>query len=199
MAKNSTQTNGNGATASNETKRAASKSEYINDEGVATRSPQADSTALRFSFDGIGETVTVALADIGDSIKHMAILQGLNIKLQRSYNTAKGNVQQMFDECSATAENLIAGVWTSEREGGGLRIGDLAEAVQAVLADEGKTVDLETIKAKLAADEATREKSKKNVKVAAHLSAIVARKAAERAAAAGQVASAHTGESGLDF
>lgn len=188
--------NGNGAV-STETKRAVSKSSYIDNEGTETRSPDENTTTLRFTFEG-GESRDFSLDDINESIKHMAICQGLNIKLQRSYNTAKGNVAQMIEDLESTIDNLRNGVWTSEREGG-LRIGDLAEAVVQVLASEGKTVELETVKAKLAADEATRTKSKANPKVAAALAVIVANKAAARAQALGVTAQAHTAESGLDF
>lgn len=187
----------NGAAVSTEAKRAVSKSSYIDNEGNETRSPDENTTTLRFTFDG-GESRDFSLDEINESIKHMAICQGLNIKLQRSYNTAKGNVSQMIEDLDSTIDNLRNGVWTSEREGG-LRIGDLAEAVVQVLASEGKTVELETVKAKLAADEATRTKSKANPKVAAALAVIVANKAAARAQALGVTAQAHTAESGLDF
>lgn len=192
--------NGNAATATatTEKKRAVSKSEYLNDAGESSRSPQADTTILRFVFEGVSDPVDLRIDELSSEIQHFAICQGANIKLQRSYNTAAGNTSQMAEECAATRDNLIAGIWTSEREGG-LRIGDLAEAVVAVLAEEGKTVTLEDVKAKLAADEATREKSKKNPKVAAKVAAIVARKAAERAANLATASDAHTESSGLDF
>lgn len=190
------ETNG-AASTSTEAKRAVSRSSYIDAEGTETRSPDENTVALRFSFEG-GESRDFSLDDINESIKHMAVCQGLNIKLQRAYNTAKGNVAQMIEDLESTIDNLRNGVWTSEREGG-LRIGDLAEAVVQVLASEGKTVELETVKAKLAADEGTRAKSKANPKVAAALAVIVANKAAARAQALGVTAQAHTAESGLDF
>jgi len=188
----------NGSAAATETKRAVSKSSYLSNDGTESRSPDENTVTLRFTFDGVAEPLDFNLEDINDNIRHMAICQGLNIKLQRSYNTAKGNVSQMIEDCESTMDNLRNGVWTSEREGG-LRIGDLAEAVVSVLASEGKTVELETVKAKLAADEETRAKAKANPKVAAAVSAIVARKAVERANALGTAAQAHTTESGLDF
>jgi len=191
------ETNGNGATAT-DAKRAVSKSSYISNDDTVTKSPDENTVALRFTFDGVDSPYDFRLDEINESITHMAICQGLNIKLQRSYNTAKGNVSQMIEDLESTMDNLRNGVWTSEREGG-LRIGDLAEAVQSVLASEGKNVDVETIKAKLAADEATRAKSKANPKVAAALAAIVAQKAAARAQALGVTAQGHTAESGLDF
>lgn len=190
--------NGNAVAPVAEKARAKSKSEYLNDNGESNRSPQADTTVLRFTFEGVTEPVDLRIDDLSQEIQHFAICQGANIKLQRSYNTAAGNTAQMAEECAATRDNLLAGIWTSEREGG-LRIGDLATAVVAVLAEEGKTVSLDDVKAKLAADEATREKAKKNPKVAAKVAAIVAAKALERANAAATSAESHTAESGLDF
>lgn len=190
--------NGSTAAVTPEKKRAVSKSEYLNDNGESNRSPQPDTTVLRFTFEGVSDPVDLRIDDLNADIQHFAICQGANIKLQRSYNTAAGNTAQMAEECAATRDNLIAGIWTSEREGG-LRIGDLATAVVAVLAEEGKTVSLDDVKAKLAADEGTRDKAKKNPKVAAKVAAIVAQKAAERAASLATASDSHTESSGLDF
>lgn len=208
MAKN-TQTVGNmsntavAATvaAADEKKRNASKSLYVDGKGETSRSPTADTEIVRFVFDGFENSpVDLVINEISDAIAHLAICQGLNIKLQRSYNTAKGNAAQMRDECEATRDNLLNDVWTSEREGG-LRIGDLADAIKATLTDEGESVDDERfarIKETLK-DESKRDKAKASPKVQAHLTRIMAEKAAERAKVAGEAAS-KTETSGLtDF
>lgn len=189
------------ATADEAKKRNASKSLYLNAAGETTRSPSADTTIIRFVFDGFdNDPVDLDVTKTSPAMQHMAICQGFNIKLQRSYNTAKGNAAQMKEECEATRDNLLNDVWTSEREGG-LRIGDLAEAIKATLLDEGDSVDdtrfakiKETLK-----DEAKRDKAKASPKVQAHLTRIVAEKAATRAKEAGEAAAKST-ESGLtDF
>ena len=191
----------NTASASDEKKRNASKSLYVNANGETSRSPTGETEIVRFVFDGFeNDPVDLKISEISDTISHLAICQGLNIKLQRSYNTAKGNAAQMRDECEATRDNLLNDVWTSEREGG-LRIGDLADAIKATLTDEGESVDDERfarIKETLK-DESKRDKAKASPKVQAHLTRIVAEKAAKRAAEAGEAASKTT-ESGLtDF
>jgi len=209
MAKN-TQTVGNmsataiaatATPAADDKKRNASKSLYVDSKGETTRSPTAETEIVRFVFDGFENSpVDLVIADISAAISHLAVCQGLNIKLQRSYNTAKGNAAQMRDECEATRDNLLNDVWTSEREGG-LRIGDLADAIKATLTDEGESVDDERfarIKETLK-DESKRDKAKASPKVQAHLTRIMAEKAAERAKVAGEAASKTT-ESGLtDF
>lgn len=210
MAKNSTvtktQTESNVVNpvvpANDEKKRSASKSLYVDNAGETTRSPTVDTEIVRFVFDGFESTpVDLTLADLSDEMRHMAICQGVNIKLQRSYNTAKGNAAQMRDECEATRDNLLNGVWTSEREGG-LRIGDLADAIRATLTDEGETVDetrfariKETLK-----DETKRDKAKASPKVQAHLTRIQAEKATARANEAAKNASGATDSGiGADF
>lgn len=190
------------ANTGDEKKRSASKSLYLTSESAEpTRSPTPDTAIVRFVFDGYeSNPVDLVLADLSPEMTHMAVCQGVNIKLQRSYNTAKGNAAQMLEECEATRDNLLNGIWTSEREGG-LRIGDLADAIKATLTDEGETVDdarfariKETLK-----DESKREAAKKSTKVQAHLTRIAAEKATARAkAAAGNVKADESGL-GADF
>lgn len=205
MAKNSVKTNGDAnvstpstVSTADDKKRQSSKSLYVNASGETSRSPTPDTAIVRFLFEGIPEPVDLTLADLPDDITHLAICQGVNIKLQRSYNTAKGNVSQMRDECEATRDNLLGGIWTSEREGG-LRIGDLADAIASVLKDEGQSVDearMASIREKLV-DEKQRDKAKASTKVQAHLTRILAEKATARAAAA--AGSVSQSEATLDF
>ena len=168
---------------SDDKKRQTSKSLYVNAAGETTRSPDAESVIVRFVFDGIPEPVDLKLSDLNEEIRHLGLCQGINIKLQRSYNTAKGNAAQMRQECEDTAQNLLDGVWTGEREGG-LRIADLIEAIASTLRDAGDTnVDdarLASIREKLH-DEAARDKAKGSPKVKAHLARIALEKATARA------------------
>lgn len=211
MAKGTTKiTNGNGETSpavADEKKRQASKSVYLNkpnEDGSAnepSRSPTANTIGMRFSFLGISEPLDCMFDDLPDDIRNIfCVAQGANIKVQRSFNTAKGNPSQMREEASDAWDNLVSGAWTSEREGG-LRIGDLADAIKSTLESDGETVSDERfarIKETLK-DEGKRDKAKNNPQVKAALATIVANKAAARAAEANEaLATATVGDLG-DF
>lgn len=188
-------------TVESEKKRSASKSLYVNANGETTRSPTAETETIRFVFDGFeSDPVDLPLINLSAEMSHLAICQGVNIKLQRSYNTAKGNAAQMKEECEATRDNLLNDIWTSEREGG-LRVGDLGEAIRLTLIDEGETVDdarMAKIKETLK-DEAKRDKAKASPKVKAHLATIAAAKAAARAKTANENAGSAASGIGSDF
>lgn len=182
-------TNGNSnvsAPATTGKKRQSSKSTYFNAANEESRSPKEDSIGVRFYFEGYDtEPVDLTMADLADDMRRFCELQGANIKLQRSYNTAE-NPTEMKETCEATRDNLLGGIWTGEREAGGLRIADLIEALVATLADEGQTVDdarRESIRTKLH-DETARDMAKASPKVQKHLTRIQAEKAAAKAASA---------------
>lgn len=195
MAKDSVKKNGNvnvpvATNGGEDKKRQASKSLYINSEGEKTRSPTANTVGMEFQFTGVPDSLVCMFDDLPEEIRNVyCVAQGANIKVQRSFNTAKGNAAQMREEAADTWQNLVDGIWTSDREGG-LRIGDLADAIAATIVDEGGTVDevrLASIKEKLK-DETSRDKAKDSPKVKAHLTRIAAEKAAKRASEAADTA-----------
>lgn len=209
MAKQTVKTNGNAPSAPTEAsakKRQSSKSFYVNADGTQTRSPTKDTVTVGFLFEGFdNDPVLTQLADLSDAIKTIGLAQGINIKEQRSYNTAE-TPADMKEACEATRDNLLNGVWIGEREKGGLRISDLVEAIVRQMVNvEGETVDdarRAGIKAKLSdsseAGEKLREKYRNNVDVKKQLVTIEAEKLAAKTAAINAVAS--TGETvGADF
>lgn len=209
MAKNSVKTNGNDTTVSpvangdSKTEKSGSKSYYFNAANERTRSPKAESVGLGFEFTG-QDNVELRLDAINNEILHLASLQGLNIKLQRSYNTAGKDMAVAHDECEAARDNLAEGNWLGDREKGGLRISDLVEAIVRQMTVEGQDGESKraTIKAKLAdkteAGEKLRTKYRDNKDIKTQLAVIEGEKLAAKTAAIAALPS--TGETiGDDF
>lgn len=196
MAKQSTKVavngNGNGETVvtTTDSAKSGSKSYYFNAAGEKTRSPKADSIGLGFEFTG-QDNVEMKMADANDEIQHLFKLQGANIKLQRSYNTAGKDMRVAHDECEAARDNLLEGNWLGDREKGGLRISDLVEATVRQMVVEGKSAEeaegkRAAIKARFSdkseAGEAIRTKYRDNADIKKQLVTIESEKLAAKAA-----------------
>jgi hypothetical protein len=158
-----------------------------------------DATVVRVTF-GNGATEDVSLGDLSSEILHCATLQGLAIKLQRSFASAKGDPSEAHESFMTVKENLLSGLWNTKREGSGPRLSILVEAIVAALEEDGETVD----EARQAAigeklkDDTKREGAMKNPAVKKHYERIKAARAAERAAKAAKEAD-ESGASLTDF
>lgn len=181
MARTSTKTNSNETP---ETENESSRSKvstftYVNEAGEETKQVKSDSVGLRVRFaNGYEDQVT--LTQIANVLNEAA-LQGLAIKLQRSFASAKADVSAAIESYETVRDNLLAGVWAVKGEGSAPRLTILAEAVAAVLTFAGRDVDMKAIAEKLTNDEFS-EKVMKDPKVKAQYDSIKAARAAERAA-----------------
>lgn len=105
---------------------------------------------------------------------------GASQKIGDSYAGAKGNFAVGIANAQAVIDQLLAGAWNAEREGGAPRLGELAEAIARI-----KGVDVD--KARAAVEKATDEQRKtwrSNAKVKLTLAQIRAEKAAKELEAA---------------
>ena len=111
---------------------------------------------------------------------------GASQKIGDSFAGVKGNYAEGIANAKSVIEQLYAGEWTADREGGAPRLAELAEAIARI-----KGTDVE--KTKAAVEKATDDQRKQwrsNAKVKATIAAIraeKAQKALEAAADAGEV------------
>ena len=162
---------------------------YVDNDGETSKQVKPESVGLVAEFAN-GEKRRLMIDQLSTAILAQATLQGLSIKLQRSFASSGSDVAEAVDSFDTVYENLLSGIWATKAEGKGPRLSILAEAVEAVLVEAGQDVDesrREAIVEKLK-DEATREKTQKDPKVKAHYERIKAARAAERAAKASEAA-----------
>lgn len=174
---------------------------YINAEGDASRSASPSTVILRFSFDD-GATVDFDIRETSNDIKLCAMAHGFNQKLRDSFAGKKG--EDARKELETVAANLLGGFWTKPSksgDGSSTNMTILVEAIVRGLEEEGQTVDadrLASIKAKLASMEDTKPVMQKPA-IAKHYKAIVAERAAKKAAEAATAADASGASVAADF
>lgn len=162
---------------------------YINASGEESRSAKPDSVLLRFTFED-GGSFDFDMAATSEDIKLCAMAHGFNQKLRDSFAGKKG--EDARKELETVAANLLGGFWTKPGKGGdgtSTNMTILVEAIVRGLEEEGETVSadrLASIKSKLAAMEDTKPVMQKPA-IAKHYKAIVAERAAAKAAAAAKV------------
>lgn len=147
-----------------------------------TKTPSAEATVIRTTFAN-GNVQDFDFAKTSPEVQKQAMLQGFSIKLQRSFASAKGKVEDAIEMYETVAENLLNGIWATKREGSGPRISVLVDAVVAALTekkqdvtDERKAAIVEKLKA-----EDYRDKALGDPLVKKHYERIKAERAAERA------------------
>lgn len=135
----------------------------------------AENQKLVISFSN-GETVEFDGALVEDELtRHRLFMHGASQKIGDSYASVKGDHKQAKANAEEVINLLYSGEWTGEREGGGPRLAELAEAIAKI-----KGVDVERARAAVeAATKEERETWRSNAKV----KATVAQIRAERAAA----------------
>lgn len=200
---------------------------YRNADGSRSRSAKAGWQALVFEFlapnkDDKGnlvvlETVEFAKGAIPTEMFECAAGHGLSQKLGDTIaslvdkakkaeppvvaDPERGLVDFAMELIQDAWDNIVQGVWVSEREGssGAANVTILLEAIVAAFKDGGKVLTEEEIAAQRAklADEDHRTKAREVPAVAAHVARIQAERAAERAKAA-RAKAKEAGASGMD-
>lgn len=147
--------------------------------------------AYGFSYKSLGEdfTLKVMFEDLGDPvIRVLAAFGGLTLA-GNTTNTVrngdnKGGAETERDALVAWLENLKAGNWTSPRGEVEAGLGSLAEAYTAAMAKEGVRLAVEDVLAKLkAADKDKRAVIRKDSRVKAELTRLIAERAKAKASA----------------
>ncbi len=143
--------------------------------------PDEMGEVVQFKFAN-GTTLEIDCSELNESMRQHLMLHGASQKIGDSFAGVKGNFQEGIANAQAVIDQLRNGEWTGDREGGGPRLAELAEAIARI-----KSVDVE--KARGAVERATKEERdgwRSNAKVKATVAAIRAEKAAAALEKAGE-------------
>jgi hypothetical protein len=136
------------------TKRATvAKKVHISD-GKERRSAHVGEEELQFQF-ATGETLSITRDSVPDDMWTVAGWHGIAQKIGDTYADAKKKGLVAFDEAEAMLENIANGIWVTESQSTGPRIGLLVEAICAALAKAGKDYNESDIAAKCKGEEGT--------------------------------------------
>lgn len=131
-----------------------------------------ESGVVSFAF-GNGTALQFDTNKVNDETKLDLRCHGASQKIGDSFAGVKGNYAEGVANAQAVMDQLYAGEWTADREGGAPRLAELAEAIARI-----KGTDLE--KTKAAVEKATDDQRKtwrSNAKVKATIAALRAEKA----------------------
>lgn len=147
-----------------------------------TKKVREDLSGVDFDFVD-GTSLGIALSDLPEEIVKNLALHGLSQKVGDSYAGTE-TVEDAISQANGVAARLKAGDWKAAREGGGGRP-KITLIVEALHRATGK--ELEECRELVASmeDDAVKE-LKKHPQVHAHITAINAERAAERAAKAAE-------------
>lgn len=165
------------------TKQAKASIVYVKADNTTVNFATPDAIAVRTEFAN-GVTRDLAVADMNADISHCALLQGLAIRTQRSYQAIK-DIDSVIEAYDETADDLRNGVWIEGRTGAP-KVTMLSQAIVMALEGAGTTVDdarrlsiIEKLK-----DATYREKAQENDQVKVHLATLKLEAAKKRAAEA---------------
>lgn len=122
----------------------------------------------------IGTVLELDCSELNESMRTHLMLHGASQKVGDSFAGVKGNFADGIANAKAVIDQLLSGEWTGDREGGGPRLAELAEAIARL-----KGVDVE--RARTAVEKATKEERdgwRSNAKVRHAVATIRAEKAA---------------------
>lgn len=96
----------------------------------ASKSYNEETGDVRFEFAN-GNSLTINVSEVIDSIKNQVIAHGLLQKIGDSYAGAE-SVEEAYESAAETLEMVKKGEWRAARTGVGLGSGDLAKALAVV-------------------------------------------------------------------
>ena len=145
--------------------------------------PDEMGETVQFKFAN-GTVLELDCSQLNDSMRTHLMLHGASQKVGDSFAGVKGNFDEGIANAKAVIDQLVGGEWTGDREGGGPRLAELAEAIARI-----KGVDVEKArKAVEAASKEDRDGWRSNAKVKATVAKIRAEKAAAALEKAGDAA-----------
>ena len=149
---------------------------------IAKKDIEGTNIVLHFSDD---TTLTCDVASLSDDIKEALMMHGASQKIGDSYSGEK-DVSVARTKAQKTIDNLVAGEWKAQREGGGGgRISDLAKALAAVAG-----VELEQAVEKIMEmDKEAKKELRAHPKIKLELINLQKQKAEEELAEAGELPS----------
>ena len=163
-------------------RKAKAKKVFITDteNGEAeSRSATENWKRLEFRFEN-GNTLAVSRDQFPDNVVAAAMGHGLSQKIGDAYSGAT-TIDEAQEKAEALVEQLQQGIWVTERESSGPRIGPLVEAIARVLEANGRPANREHLKGLYHGDKEKQKAAKANPEVAAMYDKIKAEEAAARA------------------
>lgn len=146
---------------------------------VCDKEFDAETGSYAFKFTN-GKSIEGNLSDFSADTQKQLGGHGLMQKGGDSYAGVAGNVDEAYANCQDVIDQLKAGIWTGEREGGP-RLADLAAAIARI---KSVTVEVALAAVTSASDE-LRKQWRTNPKVKSVMATIAAEKAAAVLEAAG--------------
>lgn len=173
----------NAVSSATSTKVAKASIVYVKADGSVVNFATPDAVAVRTEFAN-KVTRDLAISDVNEAISHCAVLQGLAIRTQRSYQAIK-DIDSVIEAYDETVADLKNGVWIEGRAGAP-KVTMLSQAIVLSLEGAGQNVDearrlsiIEKLK-----DADYRDKAEANEQVKVHLAALRLDAAKKRAAEA---------------
>lgn len=128
----------------------------------------------QFAFND-GTNLEFDTRKVNDETRLDLTCHGANQKIGDSFAGVKGNTKQGISNAQAVIDQLYAGEWTSDREGGAPRLAELAAAIARI-----RNAPLEKVTAAVEkASDDQRKQWRSNAQVKAMIAKIRAEKAAE--------------------
>jgi len=100
-------------------------------ESVCEKDYDESTREASFEFSD-GTLLVLEVAKLSPEIQTRLMLHGAMQKVGDSYSSVRGNVVDAISRAKAVIAALSAGEWGPEREGGGTRVGLLAEAIARI-------------------------------------------------------------------
>lgn len=123
-----------------------------NGQGGGARSPRMVEKDWEDARDGNGDkiyfrfkdgdTIELDMNDVPEENRRLLSFHGASQKCGDSFAGVKGDMAQAKENLKATIALLVSGEWEAEREGGGPRLAELAEAISRI-----KSVPVDTARA----------------------------------------------------
>lgn len=198
MAKNGTPNTAGEATASASTKQQKAFITYLRENNEESNFAVADANVVRISFAN-KTSRDIDVSALSAEIQKMASLQGVAIRLQRSYQAIK-DLDGVIEAVDETIADLGNGVWIDSK-GGEPKVTLLSQALVSVLEANGGEVNDERRKSIIEKLKGTeyRDKAMENPQVKAQLAQLKMDAAKKRLAEAKLAAKeAGTSNVGLD-
>ena len=98
---------------------------------VAEKSVNEEVGSVEIAFTN-GESLTATLEELPEDIVKRLALHGLSQKLGDSYASVKGDAAAGFSKASDVLGRLMSGEWAGAGGGGGMQLGELAEAIARI-------------------------------------------------------------------
>ena len=146
---------------------------YNLSDGTTSKRVDPNATGITWTLSD-GSTVNVGISELSNVVRLQAMLHGIK-QMVGDAAAGKTSPDEIAEAMGGKIDLLQAGSFYAERGESGPRVSHLAQAIHDVKAEAGKLADGETVQsiaAKLAADESYKKRAAANAKVALRVETI---------------------------